>query len=379
MTNPNSSAHDIAVELQQALFRLYDQDNQPDVEWTEDGPQWGTTFHDAEDGNFEPKIEAGEQQLDDYLREHRNELGSHPHWRSRYSALDATEVAPEQTSGTDRTAPISASGDYRYVVNMSGPFGGGGYGIAVPGRTLEDAYAYSLEQLGQQEVWSALTPVTIEVSFDQNIIPPLGFTDSFERVIERLSGHLSERAAATALVLARSALRPWQAAHPAAIGSDSRLAHWIQMTKPHFGMETGDLEIDDLVAQWAVTEIAVNTSMKTMINEWDGPMRYAGFYPRLLRTIATRDSVALATAPRHPYALQQFRAMQSLIAERSNELTAATAMPRSELGPPEAAQIRQLIDVAESDSGTAARPDSSAPRTPELPVPEANSAPEIEL
>ncbi len=71
--------------------------------------------------------------------------------------------------------------------------------------------------------------------------------------------------------------------------------------------------------------------------------------------------------------------MQSLIIERSSELTAATATPRSELDQPEAAQIRQLIDVAESNYGTAAKPDSSAPRPLELPAPEANSAPEIEL
>lgn len=363
MTTPERSAREVAAELEQEVFRLHELENRPDVEWTEDGPQWVGAFDGTESASQRRRTMAAELRLHTFLQQHQSELEHESHWRSHYAMLDG-----------QHSAPTSAYRGRRYVVTVSASFGRGQYEITVPGPTLDDAYAAMLDQLKQQVVWARSTPVAVNATTDENSTPTASFADALQGVIERLERRRFDRTAAAALVFARSRLSSElrTAAQP-----DRVVAQWIQKTGP--GSSHNDLAIEDLFARWAVTDVAVGFCTKPVINVWDEPMRESGFEPQYLRHVAARDLVGLASEPRSKEAIQQRNVLRSLIEEQRTLLVATTAIADIELGNDESARIRDLIDVAEPSYEGSAISEESTSRAPELSAPEVDSAQDLEL
>ena len=118
---PRNEADKKAAALQQALFRLYDQDNQPDIVYTEDGPQYGTTFHDAEDPRLAAEIAAAEKRLDDHLITHRAQLGDLERWKPDYAAIDdRADSRPSPADHDSETSIVTAPCDlYERMLSAS--------------------------------------------------------------------------------------------------------------------------------------------------------------------------------------------------------------------------------------------------------------------
>ncbi|MBF6278071.1 hypothetical protein [Nocardia nova] len=83
-----SAAELEAKRLQARLFELYDMDNSPDIVWTEDGPEYGDTFDDAEDPALQESIKKAEAALDDHLNQHRAELADIARWKPYYELAE---------------------------------------------------------------------------------------------------------------------------------------------------------------------------------------------------------------------------------------------------------------------------------------------------
>lgn len=78
-----------AEALEEVLFRLYDAANRPDIVWTEDGPEYGDTYDEAEDPQLAAEIAEAEKRLNLHLTAHRAELAGHDRWKGYYPDLDA--------------------------------------------------------------------------------------------------------------------------------------------------------------------------------------------------------------------------------------------------------------------------------------------------
>lgn len=76
----------VAEALERQLFALYDEENRPDIVWTEDGPQYGDTYDDGDDPALQQQIRRVEKALDDHIAAHRDELATHPDWADKAAA-----------------------------------------------------------------------------------------------------------------------------------------------------------------------------------------------------------------------------------------------------------------------------------------------------
>src|SRR6266567_4300697 len=211
MTNPNRSAHEIAAELEQSMFRLYDQDNQPDVEWTEDGPQWGITFHSAEASDLAPVITVAEMRLDAFLREHRPELGDMPHWQHHYAEIDQLDSGFEQQRADGAAPP----GDrHPYMVGIHDLTDPVRPGVKTCCFTRADAYLFALDHFGTPTWYEDATdPIIVTIHRAEADIPLVSIVGQPVAVADHVRHYLREHAAVCALVLARSMLQQWRTAH----------------------------------------------------------------------------------------------------------------------------------------------------------------------
>jgi hypothetical protein len=88
-----------ARELEREFFDWMSRANRPDVVRDEDGGMsWGDTFSDAE--SAEPEAAAAELTLYGFVRAHRSELESDPHWQVYIEDLDRVGLL-EQPAAPD--------------------------------------------------------------------------------------------------------------------------------------------------------------------------------------------------------------------------------------------------------------------------------------
>ncbi|NUS42343.1 MAG: hypothetical protein HOQ24_01405 [Mycobacteriaceae bacterium] len=121
------STQDTARKLQSELFRLYDVENRPDIEWTEDGPQWGDTYEAGGDPQLQAAIAAAENKLDTFLKQHRNELGTDPHWQNYYDPAPregqahASHQDPESTAAHSDSTSTESDSDTANLIGAAHP------------------------------------------------------------------------------------------------------------------------------------------------------------------------------------------------------------------------------------------------------------------
>jgi hypothetical protein len=81
-----------AERLEERYFGLMSRANRPDIEYTEDGPRYGTTYHDAESPQLNSEVDVAEAELERFLQENRSVLESNPRWALDYVRRDATDA-----------------------------------------------------------------------------------------------------------------------------------------------------------------------------------------------------------------------------------------------------------------------------------------------
>lgn len=131
-SEPRSEAVETADRLERELFSLYTVANRPDIIWTEDGPEYGDTYDDADDPELAASIRDLEVKLDAHIAAHREELAADHRWSDRASSKNyygGSPITGELLSPAD-TFVIPDSDGSTYVMAAVREL----YGVRVAGQ-----------------------------------------------------------------------------------------------------------------------------------------------------------------------------------------------------------------------------------------------------
>ncbi|NNH72994.1 hypothetical protein HLB23_24560 [Nocardia uniformis] len=378
MTTPHQPAHDILNALKNSLFRLYDHANQPDIVWTEDGPAWGDTYHDADSLELAADIIAAEDKLTAALREHRDELGADPRWQPFYAELDESEATHTGSDGQ------SLDDQFRYRVEVSHP------ATIFYSDTLADAYQWARDHLASDRIEVPPTGrVMLEIYARESDSPMMGGYETPEQLDEKLRREAFEDATAQTLLLAQAEVqRRRTAARGDAVDTWSRPTDITQTTANQMDRIQAllqDRPIEALICQWAVTEAPPTKDLSA--NEWSSQMQAAGLRPQVISFLAEcMDRGEVMSSPQHPAVQQRDSAMRDLVVYYTDQRLAGDYRNASAPGPPdmsatrstEAPTIQRLVDAAHPPVTAGQEQLGSAEPPPVVESPSATAETEIE-
>ncbi len=332
MTTPNKPAHALATDLEQALFRLYDLDNQPDIEFTENGPKWGTTFHNAETANLAPAINVAELRLEAFLRSHRTELADLDKWHTHYAHYDENDSRiAEQTLDAPASNREDLDPVHAYTVEVHATDVFGAPDTALRCDTLTDAYVQAIAEIEHRipDMRTAV-PALVAIYRDNETPSQSRLLYPSDRILPELHHRIQEHTAAIALVRTQAALQEWFEAHRGITENESRIAAWLDHTDPARESLDG-MPFEYLAARWAVHEVIVSLPWMEVPNPWKEQLQQAGIDPRHIYALAdTPDTMVFTARPSDPAARDRDNALRSLLVQHTQELVQVTGIPSLE-------------------------------------------------
>ncbi len=335
MTSTNRSPQEIAAELEERLFRLYDRAGRPivnwtsrgpNIVWTHEGPRWSRTVDREGDPALAAEINGVELRLERVLRQHRLQLVSIPRWQPYYA-----DHAPEHDDGMP-----SAQDGFRYNVHLHAP----GLSWRVPdiayqARTLAEACTRTLDQLRDNRTSTLAGGILILDITDRLDIstPRLYLAETLLTLTTKLDTFAREHTTALALRLAHSVVRhrqfnvrpTWKdpvapTMTPAATGMDPAGASaWMP--------------IECLAARWAAAEAVGKTQRTTEPNPWTPHIERAGIDVGQVRAEGRRiDDIELATQAQHPKVRYRDMLLRSFVTYYTDQPTRGQQTQHAQLG-----------------------------------------------
>jgi len=334
MTSTDKAPHEIAAELEERLFRLYDRAGRPIVTWTSRGPNivWthdGLRVSRAVDREGDPALAAAigsaELRLETFLRQYRSQLGAIPRWRPYYA---------DHALAHDDGMPAVQDG-FRYNVHLHAP----GLSWRVPdiaygARTLTEACARTLDHLRDNRSSTLAGGILVLDVTDRLDVstPRLYLAETLPTLIDKLDTFAREHTTALAL---RLAVQHRQLNVPPA-WKDPTAPTLTQAVAGH-GMNpagtSASMPVEYLAARWAAVEAVAETQRTTEPNRWKPHLDKASIDLNRVRAEVRRiDDIELATQAQHPEARYRDMLLRSFVTYYTDRPTSGEISQHAQIG-----------------------------------------------